>query len=233
MPYPYEKLLGAKAQEFADAIQAELSYSASIDPKSHRDYSVAVQLGDVGKATIYYSPKKQTYKLVTNGLDTAVVSAISSVWDNMSGTSPSAKKTPLSKPKTAYQAFVDGSYHQAKKTVGYGVVILKNEKEVARFFGRVDTYTKSRQIGGELRATMQVVQWCNENNIKAIDIYYDYKGIEMWATGRWKAEKPISQEYRAFMQKSEVKIHWHKVKSHTGVHWNEVADELAKKGTLS
>ena len=69
MPYPYEKLLGAKAQDFADAIQAELTYSATIDPKSHREYSVAIQLGNVGKATIFYSAKKKTYKLVTNHLD--------------------------------------------------------------------------------------------------------------------------------------------------------------------
>lgn len=233
MPYPYEDLLRQKAQNFADAIQSELSYSADIDPKSYREYSVAIQLGDVGKATIYYSPKKQSYKLVTSGLDSAVATTISSVWDGMAGATPMAKKSSLPKPKTAYQAFVDGSYHQQKKTVGYGVVILKNEKEDARFFGRVDKYTESRQIGGELRATMQVIEWCNQNNIKEIDIYYDYKGIEMWATGRWKAEKPISQAYRDFMQKSKVKVYWHKVKSHTGVHWNDIADELAKKGALS
>lgn len=233
MPYPYEDLLRDKAQKFADTLQSELSYSAAIDPKSYREYSVAIQLSEVGKATIYYSPKKQSYKLVTSGLDTAVATSISGVWDNISGTTTTAKKIALPKPKTAYQAFVDGSYHQQKKTVGYGVVILKNEKEVARFFGRVDKHTESRQIGGELQATMQVIDWCNDNNIKEVDIYYDYKGIEMWATGRWKAEKPISRSYRDYMRKSKVNVFWHKVKSHTGVHWNEVADELAKKGTLS
>ena len=233
MSYPYQNLLRQKAQDFADTIQSKLSYSATIDPKSYREYSVAVQLGDVGIATIYYSPKKQSYKLVTIGLDTDVATTVSEVWDSMAGTTPTAKKSSLSKPKTSYQAFVDGSYNQQKKTVGYGVVILKQNKETARFFGRVDKYTESRQIGGELRATMQVIEWCNQNNVKEIDIYYDYKGIEFWATGRWKAEKPISQAYRDFMQKSNIKVYWHKVKSHTGVHWNEVADELAKKGTLS
>ena len=110
---------------------------------------------------------------------------------------------------------------------------MKGDKELIRLSGRVNKYTESRQIGGELKGTMAVIRWCEENNVSEIDIYYDYKGIEMWATGRWKTEKPISQEYRAFMQQSKIKVHWHKVKSHTGVHWNEVADELAKKGTLS
>jgi len=233
MPYPYEGLLRSKAQQFSDKIQSELSYEADIDPKSFREYSVALQLGEVGKATIYYSPKKKTYKLVTQGLDKSVAETITNVWDNMAGTTPSAKKEAPSKPKTAHQAYVDGSYHKQKKTVGYGAVILKGDKELIRLSGRVNKYTESRQIGGELKGTMAVIRWCEENNVSEIDIYYDYKGIEMWATGRWKTEKPISQEYRAFMQQSKIKVHWHKVKSHTGVHWNEVADELAKKGTLS
>ncbi len=234
MSYPYENLLRNKAQAFADEIQSQLSYDAEIDPDSFREYSVDVRLGAVsGKAVVYYSPKKQTYKIVPQGLDKSVAEIISNVWDNMSGTTPVTKKEPLEKPETAYQAYVDGSYHKQKGTVGYGAIILKGKKELVRLSGRVHKHIESRQIGGELKATMAVVSWCQKNDIQAVDIYYDYKGIEHWATGRWKTEKAVSQEYRAFMQQSTIKIHWHKVKSHTGVHWNEVADELAKKGTLS
>lgn len=234
MPYQYENLLRKKAQIFADEIQSQLSYDAQIDPNSFREYSVDVRLGAVsGKAVVYYSPKKKTYKIVPQGLDKAVAGMITKVWDNMLGTSPATKKEAPSKPKTAHQAYVDGSHHKQKNTVGYGAIILQGDKEIVRLSGRVNKYIESRQIGGELKATMAVVNWCQQNNISEIDIYYDYKGIELWATGRWKTEKPVSQDYRAFMQKSTIKIHWHKVKSHTGVHWNEVADELAKKGTLS
>lgn len=234
MPYPYENLLRTKAQSFASEIQSQLSYEAKIDPDSYREYSVDLQLGDVsGKVVVYYSPKKQTYKIVPQGLDKALAETITKIWDNMPGTSPATKQEPPAKPETSCQAYVDGSYHKQKKTVGYGAIILQGDKELVRLSGRVDKYIESRQIGGELKATMAVVNWCQQNNIPAIDIYYDYKGIELWATGRWKTEKAVSKEYRAFMQKSTIKIHWHKVKSHTGVHWNEVADELAKKGTLS
>ncbi|MEO0598145.1 MAG: RNase H family protein, partial [Chloroflexota bacterium] len=48
-----------------------------------------------------------------------------------------------------------------------------------------------------------------------------------------KANKPLTQSYRAFMQSHDIKVHWRKVKSHTGVKWNEVADDLAKKGARS
>ena len=234
MPYQYENLLRTKAQAFVDEIQSQLSYDAKIDPDSLREYSIDVRLGDVsGKAVVYYSPKKKTYKFVPQGIDKAVAETVTTVWDNMPGTTPATKKEAPSKPETDYQAYVDGSHHKQKDTVGYGAIILQGDKELIRLSGRVDKYIESRQIGGELKATMAVVNWCQQNDIPAIDIYYDYKGIELWATGRWKTEKAVSQDYRAFMQKSKVKIHWHKVKSHTGVHWNEVADELAKKGTLS
>ncbi|MGB7340997.1 MAG: RNase H family protein [Phototrophicaceae bacterium] len=234
MAYPYEKLLRAKAELFINQMQSQLGYDAQIDPKSYREYSVGVKLGDMsGKAVIYYSPKKQTYKLVNQGVDKSISEMIMTVWDTMADTTSTPKKQALETPKTAYQAFVDGSYHAQKKTVGYGAVILHDEQEQARLSGRVHQFTESHQIGGELEATMQVIRWCEDHDIAEIDIYYDYKGIEMWATRRWKTEKPISQNYKKFMQATAVKVHWHKVKSHTGVHWNEVADDLAKQGTLS
>jgi ribonuclease H-related protein len=227
----YEPQLRQKANQFAAAIHEQLSYEAQIDEKSFRDYSVAVQLGKVGKAIIYYSPKRKNFKLVTSGLAKNVVSIISPIWDSLD--SQRNAISVLDEAKSDYQAFVDGSYNKRRKTVGYGAVILKQGKEVMRLSGRVDEYTESRQIGGELAATMQVINWCKQQGITTIDIFYDYKGIEMWATGRWKTEKEISRSYQSFMQKSAVKIHWHKVKSHTGVHWNDIADELAKQGTLS
>ena len=235
MPYKYEQKLRTKAQAFADAIHSELSYSATIDPKSFREYSVAVQLGEVGKATIYYSPKKNTYKLVPNNLGDSVTETISTVWQSLPDTATTSKKpkATLSKPRTKHQAYVDGSYDESRQTVGYGAIILTGETELARLSGRVDNYTESRQIGGELQATMEVIKYCQANNISKIDIYYDYKGIELWATGKWKANKPLTQSYRAFMQAQDIKVHWHKVKSHTGVKWNEVADDLAKQGTRS
>ena len=234
MPYKYQTQLRNKAQAFVNAIESELNYDASIDPDSFREYSVGVKLGDVkGQMTIYYSPKKNTYKLVNQGLDKTIALTVEKVWNNLRDTVPTTTKSPPTKPKTQYQAYVDGSHDADKNTVGYGAVILKEDKELQRFFGRVHDFIDSRQIAGELEATMQVMNWCREKNITAIDIYYDYKGIELWATSKWKANKPVSQQYQAFMQQQSTKIHWHKVESHTGVHWNEIADQLAKKGTHS
>jgi ribonuclease H-related protein len=226
MPSQYEKELRAKANAFLTAL-AGAGKTAQIDDKSLRDYSLALRVGSL-VATIYYSPKRKEYTLSPASLPKSILD----VWENLEAVKI-VKPKSISSAKTPYQAYVDGSYHAQKRTVGYGAIILKNgSEELARFLGRVDEYTESRQVGGELAATMRVIQWCQQEKIEAIDIYYDYKGIEAWARGTWKAEKEMTQAYAQFMRESGVKVHWHKVESHTGDYWNEIVDKLAKEGAL-
>jgi ribonuclease HI len=235
MPSAYEKQLREKAEPFLAALKAA-GHNATIDTASLRDYSLALKIGS-SIATIYYSPKRKEHSLKPDSLP----APIRAVWDSLGvtakkNTSTTAKSAKSAKSansaKPPYQAYVDGSYHSQRKTVGYGAVILKDEVEHTRFNGRLDEYVESHQVGGELAATMRVIQWCQENAIPAIDIYYDYKGIEAWARGTWKTEKAMTQAYAKFMKESGIKVHWHKVESHTGDTWNDVADELARQGAL-
>jgi ribonuclease HI len=128
-----------------------------------------------------------------------------------------------------YQAYVDGSYIDG--AVGYGAVLLNEGVLVQEFSGSVAEDTDARQVAGELVATMTVLDYCEAQTIAQVEIIYDYKGIEQWATGGWKANKPLTQRYVAFIRRCPVRITWTKVKSHTGNRWNDRADELAKQGT--
>ncbi len=128
------------------------------------------------------------------------------------------------------EAYVDGSYQNNR--VGYGFIILKDDKREFSEYGRLYKYNESHQVGGELEATMRVLKWCQENKIDHITIYYDYVGIEKWAIGSWKAKKPVSINYKKFIDLCSVKINWEHVKSHTGNKYNELADSLAKKGAM-
>ncbi|MBD3182698.1 hypothetical protein GF312_10420 [Candidatus Poribacteria bacterium] len=129
-----------------------------------------------------------------------------------------------------YHIYVDGSYYE--NSTGYGAVILKNNKIVDELWGSVpeDMVYKARNVSGELYAVRQVIVWCKKNSVREIDIFYDYKGVKEWVTGDWKAKQDLTREYLDFIRKSGIKIHWHKVESHTGDKWNDRADELARKG---
>src|SRR5690606_17533644 len=130
-----------------------------------------------------------------------------------------------------YQAYVDGSYING--SVGYGAVILHKNQEIKRFSGSVEHDVEQRQVVGELQATVQVLMWCEENDILDIEIFYDYEGIQKWAAGEWRANNAATQHYQQTVQTSPVRVTWQKVKSHSGVHWNDVVDKLAKKGALA
>ena len=127
------------------------------------------------------------------------------------------------------EAYVDGSYKDGR--VGWGAVIIKNNELYGEFCGLLNDGEEqgTRQVAGELRAVKEVIFWCQEQGVKEITIHYDYTGIKDWPTGAWKAKNPITQDYRDYVRASGLKIHWVKVKSHSGNKYNDKADKLARE----
>ncbi len=127
------------------------------------------------------------------------------------------------------EAYVDGSWMAGR--VGWATVILKKGVLYGEFSGALDDdeVQGTRQVAGELKAVEQTLFWCVEQDVKEITIYYDYAGVKEWVTGGWKAKMPLTQKYRDYVRTLKVKINWVKVKSHSGIKYNEMADKLAKK----
>lgn len=255
-----------KLREGATAFAAylrERGLDATMLPDSVRDYSIAIRVqqpaglgqpeqaiqdGQSARILLYYSPNNDAYKLSVRYVkQTVFARLIDDHWHTYQRAI--AKDEMLQVAKTPYQAYVDGSFMDNR--IGYGAVILHNGEEIARLSGRIKQYLESRQIAGEFAATMRVVDWCHNNGIEAIDIFYDYKGIYVSlrspdaVPSQQRAlhgqadtqDEPddaqharATQHYRAYMQKRRVQIHWHRVSSHSGNYWNDVADELAKSG---
>lgn len=141
------------------------------------------------------------------------------------------KKVPLySEIKSEFIAYVDGSYHNG--AYSYGCVIFdgKEMKEFSKSYQNGKD-AEMHNVAGELEGAKRAIDYAIKENAASIDIYYDYQGIESWANGFWKTNKPATKAYAAYVKeaRTRLEIRFHKVKGHSGDIWNEKADQLAKK----
>lgn len=129
-------------------------------------------------------------------------------------------------------AYVDGSFQKDLGKYSFGCVLLLPDGEIVRESGSGENPESLalRNVTGEMLGAMYAVKWCEVNGYTAVKICYDYMGIEMWATGGWKTNNPLTQKYAAFMQESagRIEITFQKIAAHTGDKYNEEADKLAK-----
>src|SRR5262249_32645123 len=157
---------------------------------SFRDYTVkvAVSFGsrDYGNVNLYFSPKVNAFSLKTHELkDESLVAELEACWRD----EPNVEAAPA----RGWQMDVDGSYIDG--ATGYGVVILKDGAVIAERCGPVAALevNGTRQVAGELRAVEEGLRWCRQHQVSEVEIFYDYYGVEKWATGAWKANQPITQ----------------------------------------
>ncbi|HDX9541509.1 MULTISPECIES: viroplasmin family protein [Bacillus] len=133
-------------------------------------------------------------------------------------------------------AFVDGSYDASSQAYGYGVVLINKDKDIEKITGSDNDkdYVESRNVAGEIEGVKTAITHAVGKGYEKVVIFYDYEGIEKWATGSWNAKVATSKEYVHFIRDMErcIDIEFNKVKAHSGIEYNELADELAKKSLL-
>lgn len=150
--------------------------------------------------------------------------------DYLEGNREAVAESSKEEDKDICTAYVDGSFDLSKKAYSYGCILLYQgeRREISRaFIGGEDV--SMRNVAGELEGAMAAMKFCEERKIKTLHLYYDYQGIESWATGEWKRNRSGTIRYKEFYDSlKNVKIVFHKVKGHSGVELNEAVDRLAK-----
>lgn len=126
-------------------------------------------------------------------------------------------------------AFVDGSYRDG--IYGFGGFLQVNAKDRYTLVGsgNIPSLAATHNVAGEMLGAVCAVKEAKKLGLKRLTIYYDYMGIEMWATGGWKTNNLHTYQYSQFMQKCGVALNFVKVKGHSGIPGNELADSFAKK----
>lgn len=147
-----------------------------------------------------------------------------------------AFKTEGHLPDETYDALIytDGSFLSDKRG-GYAAVFIVNGNPYGVICGPSDMPAVIRNIGGEIQAAEEAVTKAIELGYKAIKILHDYEGVGAWAKEEWERTKPSTIQYHAFIQEKQKEIHidFEKVEGHSGNHFNDVADNYAKKGAMS
>ncbi len=128
-------------------------------------------------------------------------------------------------------AYVDGSYLHRTRQFSFGAILLYQGKEQHFKLAFSDPELAAmRNVAGEIKGAEFIMRYCAEHEIHSLELYYDYEGIEKWCTGAWSANKEGTKRYAAFYQsiKNRVQVRFVKVRGHSGVEYNELADALAK-----
>jgi len=130
--------------------------------------------------------------------------------------------------------YVDGSYNDALPKYAFGCVFLLPDGRIYVEYGNGDNpqSLKHRNVTGEMLGAMYAVRAAMLNGYTAIEICYDYEGIEKWVTGAWRSKTELTQKYAAAMQEwgRNIRITFTKVAAHTNVQYNELAEQTAKRG---
>ena len=133
------------------------------------------------------------------------------------------------------KCYVDGSYTPDTGIYSFGCVFLPEDGSIrVTGGGGCDAETaKQRNVAGEMIGAMYAVLTALRSGYSAIELYYDYEGIEKWVTGEWKSKTAHTKSYASTMRewKEKIVIAFYKVEAHSGDKYNTIADKIAKKNS--
>ncbi len=134
-------------------------------------------------------------------------------------------------------AYVDGSFSDSIKACSYGCIIFHMSSKIVmseRFYDK--EMVSITNVAGELAGALASMQWCIENDIKELHLYYDFSGIKEYYDGNCKTRSSFTRKYKelceSYITTNGLNVIFHKVKSHSGDIYNNEVDRIAKKALV-
>ena len=150
----------------------------------------------------------------------------------LGGTDRISREEPEPITQNMLTAYVDGSYDVSSGRYAYGCVILEpgGVKHELSGIGQDEDAAVSRNVAGELLGAINATKWAVQHGYDRILICHDYEGIRRWFDRSWRAESRVARLYLEQMDKFRdcIDVKFFKIRAHTGVRYNELADSLAK-----
>ena len=133
--------------------------------------------------------------------------------------------------KTSPYAFISGCFNNLNKTYGYGGIIFhEGQKYVVQGGGKDTNLINLGSVASQILASKETIKKAINLEIRNLNIYYDYEGVEKWANGDWKRNLKETKDYYNFIQEITpiININFIKNKNNLSDEKIEVAN-LAKK----
>lgn len=143
---------------------------------------------------------------------------------------PAGDSAPINKELPF--AYIDGSYSKKGGCYSWGgFICAAGHHYIIQGSGSNPEYLKYRNIAGETIGALQILFTAQRLQIRELNLYFDYAGIENWISGEWKANTKLTQHYQQTTELMQdcVSVHYEKLAGHTGIEGNEIADYLAKE----
>lgn len=141
------------------------------------------------------------------------------------------------------ELYVDGSWSKNNPGVTLGGIVILKDKNIVHLRHvktYIESFVRSNNVGGELLAAligiMDVCNICNKEK-SIVNIYYDYNGVKDFLTDNFTPRKESSIIYvnaiqHVLNENTNVTLYFHKVKSHSGNVYNNLADRVASGVSL-